>query len=178
MRCRVPGMPARLSWWKGLRAESAVTWIMQHFSVAFSSLGLLASQSMLCSAFKITSDGWASAPLQRRKCRSLHSDWHGKRRRQTAPEVDSLLVKKDLTQLEDSPDVLLWLSLARAGVRSVHLICRSTSVPLLNLTSHCLPRSATTSTIPGCCSLHTAAPALQHCPQTALNHKVLLHATI
>ena len=46
----------------------------------------------------------------------------------------------------------------------MHLIGRSTSVPLLNLMSHCLPRSATISTMLGCCSLHTAAAALQCCP--------------
>ena len=75
-----------------------------------------------------------------------------------------LPVKKAFTRLEGFVGVLLWLSLARAGVRSVHLIGRSTSEPLLNLTTHCLPRSATTSTMLGCGSLQTAAAALQCCP--------------
>ena len=97
---------------------------------------------------------------------------------QPAPDVDLSPVKLCFLQLEDFADVVLWLiSLARAGVRFVHLIGRSTSVPLLNLTSHCLPRSATISTMLGCCSLHTAAAALQCCP-SAISQNMLLHLSI
>ena len=125
-------------------------------SVAFSSLptkGLLISQSAVLSFPRPETDGlWL--------CHIAGMGW---RPTWTAPEIDSSPVKKDFPRLEGFADVLLWLSAARAGVRSVHSISKSTSVPPLNLTTHCLPRSATISTMLGCCSLHTAAPALQCC---------------